>query len=72
MGILHNFYGWALIALGAANAIRPLAQLDRAGRSGARYRAIGASVWSGLFFSLTIAVDGVLALHPALGSTWLR
>jgi DivIVA domain-containing protein len=72
MGIPDDFYGWALIILGAASAIRPLTRLVKGRRNGARYRAILASIWSDLFFSLTIIVNGILALYPALGSSWLE
>jgi DivIVA domain-containing protein len=72
MGIPQDFYGWALTALGAAGVSLALARLVGARRSGARYRAIPASVWFHLFLSLMFFVNGLLALYPAPGNSWLK
>jgi hypothetical protein len=72
MGILHSIDGWAFIVLAAASASRPLSEMVRARRRGARFSAIPAWVWSGLFYSLTVLAIGVLSFHRSPGRTWLN
>jgi DivIVA domain-containing protein len=72
MGIPHDIDSWAFIVLAAASASRPLSELVRARRRGARLSAIPAWVWSGLFYGLTVFAVGVLAFHRSPGRTWLN